>query len=66
VLAGRPAAAVLLVTAAVYAQFLDTGFAATDSLPLFETSRFHTLSEAAALFTRPVMAGTPFALGEVV
>src|SRR5579859_7342419 len=54
------------LTLAAYLPFLSTGFAATDSLPLVETSRLTDLGSAARLFTTPVMGGTAFALGEVV
>ncbi|MDQ6672487.1 MAG: hypothetical protein M3069_17385 [Chloroflexota bacterium] len=54
------------LTIAAYARFLSTGFAATDSLPLIETSRLQSLADVGLQFTRPVMAGTRFALGEVV
>jgi hypothetical protein len=66
--AGRLAAIAILVvlTVAAYAPFVNTGFAATDSLPLVETSRIGALADVARLFTTPVMAGTRFALGEVV
>lgn len=61
------AAAILIgLTLAAYARFLSTGFAATDSLPLIETSRLHSLADVGLQFTRPLMAGTRFALGEVV
>jgi hypothetical protein len=60
------AVSLLAATAAGYARFLSTGFAATDSLPLVETSRFSTLGEAATLFAQPVMANTRFVAGEVV
>jgi len=59
-------AGLLLLTLLAYARFLDSGFAATDSLPLVETSRLNGLSDAVRLFSGPVMAGTTFALGEVV
>jgi hypothetical protein len=49
-----------------YARFLDTGFAATDSLPLVETSRLTGVADAARLFGEPVMAGTRFVVGEIV
>lgn len=58
--------ALIALTVLVYAPFLTVGFAATDSLPLVETSRFSTVGEALALFTRPVMSGTSFAANEVV
>lgn len=54
------------LTIAAYARFVSAGFAATDSLPLVETSRISNLADVGLLFTRPVMAGTSFALGEVV
>jgi hypothetical protein len=66
VLSGLFATALLTVTLIVYARFLGTGFAATDSLPLIDTSRFRTPAEAGALFARPVMFGTRFTMGEVV
>src|SRR5438445_12438991 len=68
VIARRCVAAVVLIALAIaaYARFLSTGFAATDSLPLIETSRFNSLADVGALFTTPLMAGTRFALGEVV
>jgi hypothetical protein len=49
-----------------YLPFLSTGFAATDSLPLIETSRISNLESVARLFTSPVMAGSAFTVGEVV
>jgi hypothetical protein len=58
--------AVLATIVLAYVPFLYTGFAATDSLTLIETSRFNNAAEAVQLFTRPVMAGTSFAFGEVV
>lgn len=60
------AAVLVMLTIGAYGRFLSTGFAATDSLPLVETSRFSSLSDAALQFTRPLMAGTRFALGEIV
>ena len=68
VIASRCVAAAVLIalTIAAYARFLSTGFAATDSLPLIETSRFDSLADVGGLFTKPLMAGTRFALGEVV
>jgi hypothetical protein len=59
-------ALVLGVTLAANLRFLTTGFAATDSLPLVETSRLANLDSVVRLFTTPVMAGTAFALGEAV
>ncbi|MGI9149869.1 MAG: hypothetical protein ACR2IK_25550, partial [Chloroflexota bacterium] len=59
-------AVLVALTIAAYARFVSAGFAATDSLPLIETSRIQSLSDAGLLFSRPVMAGTRFALGEVV
>ncbi|GAC1313584.1 MAG: hypothetical protein NVSMB2_01720 [Chloroflexota bacterium] len=56
----------LLLTALAYLQFLDSGFGATDSLPLVATSRFRGLGEMVHLFREPVMAGTRFVQGEVV
>jgi hypothetical protein len=47
-------------------RFVDSGFAATDSLPLVETSRVNALSDVGRLFSGPVMAGTTFAEGEIV
>ncbi|HYW88916.1 MAG TPA: hypothetical protein VFB50_14165, partial [Chloroflexota bacterium] len=64
-----PRSALVVVLATIilaYLPFLYTGFAATDSLTLIETSRFNNATEAVLLFTRPVMAGTSFAFGEVV
>jgi hypothetical protein len=63
---GLSAAALLGLTFLAYARFLSAGFAATDSLPLVETSRLSSPADAARLFTQPVMAGTRFVLGEVV
>jgi hypothetical protein len=59
-------ATLLLVTLLAQVRFLGTGFAASDTLPLIETSRLNTPGDAAALFTQPVMAGTRFALSEIV
>src|SRR5437763_4777419 len=59
-------AGLVALTVLAYARFLGTGFAATDSLPLVETSRASSLADVALQFTRPVMAGTRFVLGEVV
>jgi hypothetical protein len=58
--------AVLGLTLATYAQFLGTGFAATDSLPLIETSRLDGFDSVTRLFTTPVMAGSGFTVTEVV
>src|SRR6266516_7267724 len=44
------------LTVLAYARFLSVGFAATDSLPLIETSRFSSVDGALQLFTRPVMS----------
>src|SRR5262245_54486996 len=44
-----------------YLPFLDSGFAATDSLPLVETSRLNGLGDVARLFSARVMSGTTFA-----
>jgi hypothetical protein len=66
VLEGLAAVGLLGLTLVAYAPFLGTGYAATDSLPLVETSRFTNLTEAALQFTRPVMAGTRFEPGEIV
>ena len=63
---GLAAVVLLGLILLAYVPFLDTGFAATDSLPLVETSRFSTFAEALRLFDGPVMAGTRFAVGEVV
>lgn len=56
----------VLLTLLAYARFLDTGFAATDSLPLVESSRLSSLRDVGLTFSRPLMADTTFALGEVV
>ncbi|HEV7664286.1 MAG TPA: hypothetical protein VGQ62_12170, partial [Chloroflexota bacterium] len=56
----------LALTVIAYAPFVGTGFAATDSLPLVETSRFSSIAEAAQHFLQPVMAGTRFTAGELV
>src|ERR1700730_16519903 len=66
--ASRRASAALLVvlTSAAYARFVNAGFAATDSLPLVETSRISGLADVGLLFTRPLMADTRFTLTEVV
>jgi len=61
------AAALIALTIAAYARFLSTRVSLPpDSLPLIETSRFNSLADVGALFTKPLMAGTRFALGEVV
>src|SRR5207302_4658068 len=65
-LPGLTAAGLIALTAVAYARFLGTGFGATDSLPLIDTSRLGSLSDIYGLFTRPVMAGTRFAQAEVV
>jgi hypothetical protein len=54
------------LTLAAYVPFINTGFAATDSLPLIENSRLANLASIARLFTTPVMAGSAFTLGETV
>jgi hypothetical protein len=58
--------AVLALTVASYGRFLGSGFAATDSLPLVEGSRLANFESVLRLFTTPVMAGTNFAVHEVV
>src|SRR5438105_885344 len=60
------AALLVGLTLLAYGRFIQSGFGATDSLPLVETSRIQSLVDVPLQFTRPVMAGTSFALGEVV
>src|ERR1700730_12581202 len=66
--ASRRASAALLVvlTSAAYARFVNAGFAATDSLPLVETSRISSLADIGSLFAQPLMAGTRLSASEVV
>lgn len=59
-------ALVLLLTSVAYTQFLQTGFGATDSLPLVASSRMRSVADALQQFRQPVMAGTRFVQGEVV
>ncbi|HET6315176.1 MAG TPA: hypothetical protein VFG86_01875, partial [Chloroflexota bacterium] len=54
------------LTLAAYTRYLDTGFAATDSLPLVESSRLTGIDDALRLFAGPVMAGTRFVVVEIV
>jgi hypothetical protein len=60
------AAGLLGLTFLAYMRFLDIGFVATDSLPLIDASRLNSLNDVAELFRKPLMAGTPFAAGEIV
>src|SRR5262249_13403372 len=58
--------AVLCLTVMAYARFLGTGFAASDSLPLVESSRLTSPEAALRLFTSPGLARTTFPPNEVV
>lgn len=55
------AAAVTALSALAHVEVLGYWFTGTDTLTLIETSRARSLGEAAALFVRPLMAGSAFA-----
>ena len=55
------AAVVTALSALAHVEVLGYWFTGTDTLTLIETSRARSLGEAAALFVRPLMAGSAFA-----
>ena len=54
------ATAVTVLSALAHVEILGYWFTGTDTLTLIETSRVQSLSEAAALFVRPLMHGSAF------
>jgi hypothetical protein len=56
------ALSIVVVVILAYADMLEYGFTATDSLTLIETSRIQSFHDIGKIFNEPMMAGTRFVI----
>jgi hypothetical protein len=61
-----PLVTLVVAVLGVYLRFLDAGFVGTDTLPAVQSNRVQAWSDLVGFWTRPLMAGTDFAVSQAL